>query len=155
MPTPAPPIPVSTASPAPGSSGRRIAIVGGQGAAARDGVSGFVTQLGLEPAFLGDAPADAGSTFIERLDALRDVDYAIVLLSADEPAQEGVLLEIGFLLGSVGRRRICCVVAGTPASAPQWDGMVRHAMDGTGLWRLLLAREMRQAGLDVDMNRAV
>lgn len=155
MPTPAPTTPVPTASPAPSGSGRRIAIVGGQGAGAREGVSGFVTQLGLEPTFLGDAPAHAGGTFIERLDALRDVDYAIVLLSADEPAQEGVLLEIGFLLGSVGRGRICCVVAGTPAPAPQWDGVVRHAMDDAGLWRLLLAREMRQAGLDVDMNRAV
>jgi len=28
-------------------------------------------------------------------------------------------------------------------------------MDDAGLWRLLLAREMRQAGLDVDMNRAL
>jgi hypothetical protein len=28
-------------------------------------------------------------------------------------------------------------------------------MDESGLWRLLLAREMRQAGLDVDMNRAM
>jgi hypothetical protein len=114
-----------------------------------------VKQLGLEPAFLGDAPANAGGTYIERLGALRDVDYAIVLLSADEPAQEGVMLEIGFLLGSVGPGRICCVVAGKPAPAPQWDGVVRHAMDDGGLWRLLLAREMRQAGLDVDMNRAV
>jgi hypothetical protein len=33
--------------------------------------------------------------------------------------------------------------------------VVRHPMDDGGLWRLLLAREMKQAGLSVDMNRAL
>jgi hypothetical protein len=28
-------------------------------------------------------------------------------------------------------------------------------MDDAGLWRLLLARAMKQAGLDVDLNRAL
>ena len=97
-------------------------------------------------------PSDAaGGAYIDRLDALRGVDYAIVLLSADEAA----LLEIGFLLGAVGRARMCFVVAGNPVLAPHWEGVARHALDDGGLWRLLVARQMRQAGLDVDMNRAV
>ena len=50
---------------------------------------------------------------------------------------------------------MCFIVAGKPVPEPHWEGVARHAIDESGLWRLLLAREMRQAGLDVDMNRAV
>jgi hypothetical protein len=32
---------------------------------------------------------------------------------------------------------------------------VRHTMDDAGLWRVLLAREMKRAGLNVDLNRAL
>ena len=47
---------------------------------------------------------------LDRLDALRGVDYAIALLSEGE----GALLEIGFLLGPIGRARMCFAVAGNP-----------------------------------------
>ena len=110
-----------------------------------------MTQLGLEAIPLRDPSDTAGGAYIDRLDALRGVDYAIVLLSEGE----GALLEIGFLLGAIGRARMCFVVAGNPVPAPHWEGVARHAIDEAGLWRLLLAREMRQAGLDVDMNRAI
>ena len=109
-----------------------------------------MTQLGLEAIPLRDPSDTSGGAYIDRLDALRGVDYAIVLLSEGE----GALLEIGFLLGAIGRARMCFVVAGNPVLAPHWEGVARHAIDDAGLWRLLLAREMRQAGLDVDMNRA-
>jgi hypothetical protein len=68
-----------------------------------------------------------------------------------------VLLEVGFLFGAVGRRRLCFLIAGAkPTLGAELDAVVtRHSMDDAGLWRLLLAREMRQAGLDVDMNRAL
>jgi hypothetical protein len=146
------PTPARAASPvAQGGAGRRIAILGQRAGAASEAVSGFVTQLGLEAIPLRDPSDTAGGAYIDRLDALRGVDYAIVLLSEGE----GALLEIGFLLGAIGRARMCFVVAGNPVLAPHWEGVARHAIDDAGLWRLLLAREMRQAGLDVDMNRAV
>lgn len=153
MPTPAP-TPVSAPAPAAasqGPSGRRIAILGQRAGAAGEAIAGLVTQLGLEALPLRDPSETAGGAYIDRLDALRNVDYAIVLLSADEAA----LLEIGFLLGSIGRSRMCFVVAGNPTPAPHWEGVARHSIDDAGLWRLLVAREMRQAGLDVDMNRAL
>lgn len=156
MSTPAP-APVASTAPAASpaiaprvGSGRRIAIIGRGAGAAGEAVSGLVTQLGLDAFALGE-PSDAGGAYVDRLDALRGVDYAIALLTADE----ALLLEIGFLLGAVGRARMCFVVVGNPVLAPHWEGVTRHAMDDAGLWRLLVAREMRQAGLDVDMNRAL
>ncbi|MEZ0309371.1 MAG: hypothetical protein ACAH21_15715, partial [Ramlibacter sp.] len=83
---------------------------------------------------------------------LDGLDFAIVLVGADAPG--ALMLEIGYLLGSLGRERLCFMVAGK-AELAELEGVVRHAMDDTGVWRLLLARQMRQAGLDVDLNRAL
>jgi predicted nucleotide-binding protein len=143
--------------PAPRSEpGRRVAIVCRLGQAAREAASGFVAQLGLEPVILRDPPDAGDKTLIERLDRLRDLDYAVVLLAADGPgATPGPQLEIGFLLGVLGRGRICFLLEGKQALLPDLDGVVRHTMDDAGLWRVLLAREMKRAGLNVDLNRAL
>ena len=153
--------PISTrttaSTPVPqGETGRRVAVVCRIGDDAREAASGLVAQLGLEPVILHD-PAEAGDgSFIERLGGLRDLDFAIVQLSAGVlDAGPAVLLEIGFLLGALGRDRVCFVLDGKQALVPHLDGVVRHTMDEAGVWRLLLAREMKQAGLPVDMNRAI
>jgi hypothetical protein len=86
---------------------------------------------------------------------LRDLDFAVVALSAQDTGGSGDLLEVGYLLGSLGRARVCFVLAGQAAPAASMEGFPRHAMDEGGLWRLLLAREMKQAGLEVDLNRAL
>ena len=89
------PTPVPTPARAASPTGRRIAILGQRAGAAGEAVSGFVTQLGLEAIPLRDPSDTAGGAYIDRLDALRSVDYAMVVLSEGE----GALLEIGFLLG--------------------------------------------------------
>lgn len=123
--------------------------------ATRQAASAFVTQLGLEPVI-----APAAGSFPARLDGVRDADYAIVMLPADDLGTSGttradVLLEIGYLFGVVGPGRLCFVVNGKPAPARELESIARHSFDDGGLWRLLLAREMKQAGLDVDLNRAL
>jgi predicted nucleotide-binding protein len=136
-----------------GVAGGRVAIVCRLGDAAREAASGFVSKLGLEPVVL---PEDAGDgALVERLDRLRELDFAIVLLSGDDPGAPAMLLEIGFLLGACGRGRVCFILEGAPSLVPDLNGVVRHTMDAAGLWRLLLAREMKQAGLDVDLNLAL
>ena len=148
MPTPQP------AFASQGAPGRRIAIACPPGEAAREAVSSFVAELGLDAVILRDPPDAAGGGFIEGLDALRSLDYAIVLLSAGEKSAPP-LLEIGFLLGAIGRGRMCFLLSGKPALAPELEGILAHTMDEAGLWRLLLAREMKRAGLEVDLNRAM
>ena len=125
-----------------------------------------MAHLGLEPLVLAESTESADGNVFGRLQGLRDADYAIVLLSTDDidpasvdpdPAgvRRAILLEIGFLIGAVGRERVCLVLAGEPVAAPDLAGVPSQPMDNGGVWRLLLAREMRQAGLDVDMNRAL
>ena len=134
-------------------AGRRVALICRLDAATGDALTAFLTQLGLDPVAV--APAGSG-TLMARVDALRDLDFAVVAMPADDTGGgAGDLLEIGFLLGALGRARVCFVLDGKAAAAPASEGFPRHAMDEGGVWRLLLAREMKQSGLDVDLNRAL
>ncbi|MEO8654700.1 MAG: TIR domain-containing protein [Ramlibacter sp.] len=169
------PMPVSMSKPEPQSepgggpaltqraaSGRRVAIVCRLDAAIGEAAAAFVERLGLEPSMV-QAFASSGQS-IDGLDEVRGADYAIVMLSANElgvasgsaAVRPEVLLEAGFLFGAVGRRRVCFLFDGPPSLGPELQGVVvHHVLDEAGVWRLLLAREMKQSGLDVDMNRAL
>lgn len=156
MPTPAP---ASTAS-----GGRRVAIVSAQDDAASQAVAAFVEQLGLEPVTPSPPVVSDDTTFLDRLEGVRGADYAIVLLPAADlgPASGATgikpetLMEIGFLFGALAKRKVCFLVSGKAALAPELEGLVlMHARDEADLWRLLVAREMRKAGLEVDMNKAL
>jgi predicted nucleotide-binding protein len=142
----------------------RVAVVCHHDAHAREATVGFVAQLGLQALTLPEPPNTTDSAFFDRLERLSDLHFAIVLLPASAlDAASGIpkalspelLLEFGFLLGTLGRSRICFLVSGKAAKAPPWDGVAGLPMDDAGLWRLLLARAMKQAGLDVDLNRAL
>ena len=124
----------------------------------------YVRQLGLQAIPAGDAPIADSTTFVERLAGVRGADYAIVLSPAAALATEAgghgapseTLLEIGFLFGVLGRGKVCFLVEGKAQVAPELQDLVLvQQRDEGDLWRLLVAREMRKAGLDVDMNRAV
>ncbi|MEJ8838576.1 hypothetical protein [Ramlibacter sp. AN1133] len=129
--------------PASSQHSPRIAIVCRDDSAGEAATS-FVAQLGLEPVISQQPRADASS--LESLEALRQVQFALVL-QADRQ------LEIGFLLGALGRSRICFLQGeGAQDALP---GLPRQPLDEGGLWKLLLARELKKSGLDVDLNKAI
>jgi hypothetical protein len=130
----------TTATPAASTKSRVLVL--GSGDAGGD-AAGLLDQLGLDAAII-DAPS------VERLDAARDCGYAIVAASSD--AGESLMLAVGFMLALLGRSRIV-LLGGEPHAA--LAGCTHVALDDGGLWRLLLAREMKKAGLDVDLNRAL
>ena len=82
---------------------------------------------------------------LDVLESLRHADFG-VLMQVDRQ------LELGFLLAALGRSKLVVL---HPGEGSGLAGLPHQAMDDSGLWRLLLAREMKQAGLDVDLNRAL
>jgi hypothetical protein len=130
-------------SPAPASSATVSGpvLVLGDGAAGADAAE-LLAQLGMDSAVI-DSPT------IDRLDAARDAGYAIVV---GTEGGDATMLAIGFLLALLGRSRIALLSDKVPDAL---SGCVQIAADDDGLWRLLLAREMKKAGLDVDLNRAL
>lgn len=170
MPTPAhakPPVPQPAVGSQPAASvpsvSARVTVVS-HDAKVRDAALSLIRQLGLQPAFLPELSNPSGGAFFNRLEHLADLQYAIVLLPVDaldtaagglKALSPGLLLELGFLLGTVGKDRVFFLVPGPAAKTLPWDGAASVPMDDAGLWHLLLARAMKQAGLDVDLNRAL
>ena len=99
--------------------------------------------MGLE-AVTGGSGATPSADSLEKL---RPVRFA-VLMRADRP------LETGFLLGALGAPKMCLLLP-AQGSAPGLDVLAHIPLDNGGVWRLLLARQMKQAGIDVDLNKAL
>ena len=139
--------PASSPSSSPQESANRRVLILGDGGDTTVQVLELLEQVGLESAIL-DAPS------VERLDALRDAAFAL-LMPSEKTEDAATMLAIGFMLAVLGRERICLLAAPDQAASSVLQGVLRVAPDDAGLWRLLLAREMKRAGLDVDLNKAI
>jgi predicted nucleotide-binding protein len=148
-------------------SGRRIFIVHGRDEAAKEAIARFIEKLHLEPIILHEQP-NAGRTIIEKLEGHLDMDFAVVLLTPDDVgalstapdqvrprARQNVVLELGLFLAALSRRRVCALHKGDVELPSDYDGVVYIPMDDAGGWRLLLAREVKHAGLEIDLNLAM
>jgi predicted nucleotide-binding protein len=65
-----------------------------------------------------------------------------------------VVLELGFFLGRLGRKHVTALVRGQDIELPSdITGLVstRYEED----WRFEIARELKAAGYEIDMNKAV
>lgn len=107
---------------APQAKGPDIFIVYGHDTAARDQLELVLRRMGFNPIILANLPA-AGDTIIEKLERYigehGNVGYACVLLTPDDEghiagkpdgkryrARQNVVLELGMVLGKLGRRRV-------------------------------------------------
>jgi predicted nucleotide-binding protein len=162
-----PKAPTSPSVAARSSSGRRVFVVHGHDEAAKEGVARFLEKLALEPVILHEQ-ANQGRTVIEKFEGHAEVDFAVVLLTPDDTgypvnlpdrakprARQNVVLELGYFLGRLGRARVCALYRGDVEMPSDFGGVVYISMDDGKGWRLSLAREIRSAGIDVDLNRAL
>lgn len=152
----------------PTQQGRDIFIVHGHDDAAKHEVARFIDKLGLQPIILHEQ-ADRGRTIIEKFEAhSSDVGFAVVLLTPDDVgypkgdpskaksrARQNVVLELGFFLGTLGRARVCALRKGDIEIPNDYEGVLYKLMDDGGGWKLALAKEIKEAGIEVDMNNAV
>lgn len=142
---------------------KRIFIVHGHDAEARETVARFISSIGLEPVILHEQ-ANRGRTVIEKVEANSDVGFAIVLLTPDdygrsknneklEPrARQNVLLELGYFIAKLGRERVCALKRGEVDIPSDFAGVVWEAFDDNGAWKQSLGRELEAAGLTIDWN---
>ena len=64
-----------------------------------------------------------------------------------------MVLELGFFLGKLDRRRVCALIKGDMEIPSDYSGVVYIPMDDSQGWKLQLARELGQAGFSVDANK--
>lgn len=152
------------------SRGKEVLIVHGHDEGARESLLRFIEKSGLNPIVLHELP-DKGRTIIEKLEDHTNVSYAIVLLTPDDAgapedkaekkeewkgrARQNVVFELGMLVGKLGRSRVCVLRKGGVEIPSDYHGVIYEDMDSGGGWRLELAKEIRAAGIDIDLNRYV
>ena len=142
--------------------GSKVFIVHGHDEAALHAVARLLGQLGLEFIILREQPSQ-GRTIIEKFeDCAGEVGFAVIIMTPDdivaEPssatrARQNVIFELGYFAGKLGRGRTCVLRKGDVEIPSDLYGVLYIDLDGAGGWKLELAKELRAAGLKVNMER--
>ena len=146
--------------------GNEVFIVHGHDDEAKVTVARFVENLGIEATILHER-ANRGQTIPEKFEEhAGEAGFAIILLTPDDVgasqdeannlkprARQNVVLELGYFWGRLGRERVCVLYKEGVELPSDIHGILYVPMDSSNGWQLQLAKEMKQAGLPVDLNR--
>jgi len=147
--------------------GNRVFIVHGHDEEAKQSLARCIEKLGLEAIILHEQP-NQGRTIIEKFEDYAGAGFAVILLTPDDVgasrkdrdnlkprARQNVILELGFFIGRLGRQRVCALHRGDLEIPSDLFGVLWVSLDPNDAWQFALAREMKAAGLDVDLNRLI
>ena len=146
--------------------GNEVFIVHGHDDEAKETVARFVENFGIEATILHER-ANRGQTIPEKFEEhAGEAGFAIILLTPDDVgaskdesnnpkprARQNVVLELGYFWGRLGRERMCVLYKEGVELPSDIHGILYVPMDSSDGWQLQLAKEMKQAGLPVDLNR--
>lgn len=149
------------------ASNHKIFVVHGHDESAKESAARFLEHLALDPIILHER-ASEGRTIIEKVEHYSSVSFCVVLLTPDDEgckqgkdmpllarARQNVVLELGYFMGKLGRNRVVALVRGEVERPSDVDGVVYITMDEGGAWKFDLVKELRAAGFEVDLNKAV
>lgn len=145
---------------------RKVFVVHGHNDALKNNVARLLTKLDLEPIILHEQP-NKGRTIIEKFLDYAEVAFALVLLTADDRggsaseapetykkrARQNVILELGFFIGRLGRKGVAAIYEEGVEIPSDYSGVLFIPYDSAGVWQLAAAKEMKAAGVKLDMNR--
>lgn len=149
-------------------SSKKVFVVHGHNDAIREACARFLERLDLEPVILHEQP-NAGRTIIEKFQDYADVGFAVVLLTADDTggtkssgpaafqprARQNVIFELGFFIGKLGRSKVCALYESGVELPSDYNGVLFTPLDAAGNWKFQLCREIKAAGIDVDLNKTL
>jgi len=145
-----------------------VFIVHGRDGGVKETVARMIERLGLKTVILHELP-DEGRTLIEKFEQESSgAAFAVVLLTPDDVgalaeeaqklqrrARQNVILELGFFFGKLGRRNVRALHVEGVELPSDLAGYIYIPLDSNEHWKLTLGREMKAAGLPVDLNRLV
>lgn len=145
---------------------QKVFIVHGHNNEAKQEAARTIQTLDCNPIILHEQP-DSGKTIIEKIEAYTDVAFAVVLYTECDKgrakedkieqerfrARQNVVFEHGYLIGKLGREKVCALVKGDVETPGDITGVVYTKMDDGGAWKFKLTKNMIAAGLDVDANK--
>lgn len=144
-----------------------VFIVHGHDEEAKVKTARFIERLGFKPIILHEQ-ASSGKTIIEKIEEYSNVGFGIVLYTPCDiggkqtetsklkpRARQNVVFEHGYLIGKIGRPNVCALVKGDIETPNDISGVVYVAMDEADAWHLKIAKELRNSGYNVDMNKVI
>lgn len=121
----------------------------------------------LKPVVLASQP-NQGATLIEKLEAHLNAGssaFAVIIMTADDlgrlnvegekeqpRARQNVVLELGFAMGVLGRRRVAILHEEGIELPSDVHGVAYYPLDAHGAWKTALLGELRAAGIHVDAD---
>jgi len=144
----------------------KVFVVHGHDDAVKYEIARTLEKAGFEAIILHEQ-ASGGNTIIEKIEANTDVVFAVALYTACDiarmkndniekekfRARQNVVFEHGYLIGKLGRKRVCALVKGDIETPSDISGVVYIPLDNGGAWKASLANEMRKADISIDMNK--
>jgi predicted nucleotide-binding protein len=158
-----------TETASPTTQSRNVFVVHGRNNELKEAVARYLVQLELIPVILHEQ-ASAGQTIIEKFEANSASCFTVVLLTPDDVgclapaksidnlsrrARQNVIFEWGFFVAKLGRRNVCALAAEDVEIPSDLLGIAYVPLDQKGAWKMLLARELKAGGIEVDLNRAI
>ncbi|MBU0598461.1 nucleotide-binding protein [Patescibacteria group bacterium] len=143
---------------------KKVFIVHGHDNELKEATARLIQQLSLKPIILHEQP-NKGNTLIEKLESNSvDIGYSIVLLTPDDKitvqqgtdeyrTRQNVILELGYFFGKLGRKNVCAIYKKNVKLPSDFQGIVYIPFDDQGAWQYQLAKELKAAGLNIDMNK--
>ncbi len=144
-----------------------IFIVHGHDEKAKFKVERFIREVAeARPVILHNEP-NRGRTIIEKFEAVAGgAGFAVVVLTGDDigravtsaadskpRGRQNVVFELGFFVGVFGRSRVAVLHEPHVELPSDLGGLAYISFDESERWKIELARELRDAGITVDMNR--
>ena len=145
----------------------KIFIVHGKDNELKETVARFIEQIDFSPIILHEQ-SNKGKTIIEKFEDCSDVGFAVVLMTPDDigyntqtpdekksRARQNVVFELGYFIGKLGRTRVAAIVKGDIEIPTDISGIVYIGVDGGGAWKFALAKEIKAAGYNIDLNKVI
>jgi hypothetical protein len=128
-----------------------LVLHGGAAQATTQAVQQYLRDLGMEIHTLPPGPRE-GKSAIAALERHPGAAFAVILLGAEDSAAAATF-ELGYFVGRLGLPRVCVLRDGATEAAVDRHGIACLALDGAGGWHLQLARHLKRAGIEVDLNK--
>jgi Predicted nucleotide-binding protein containing TIR -like domain len=145
-----------------------VFIVHGHDEGAKQSVARFLERLGIEPVILQEQ-INKGMTVLEKFEVFADrAAFAVVLMTPDDKgypvngesearlrARQNVILELGYFASKLGRDKTLVLTKGDLELPSDVFGLVYEKMDHGEGWKMRLARELKAANFEIDMNKVI
>ena len=145
-----------------------VFLIHGQDELTKEKVARFIESLGIETIILHEQ-INKSMTILEKFEEYsRKAKFAVALFTPDDSghpvgkeeqkksrARQNVVMELGYFIGLLGRENVAVLYRGDVELPSDMLGIVGTALDEHDGWRLALAKELKESGYDIDLNKLI